>query len=261
VHLGSPTPFSVYLRRQERAAAQIGIQFRSVALPAGADAGTLRSTLQTLNGDPSVNGVLVEHPLPAGLDFPGACAMLAPTKDVDGIGPVNLGRLVAHRPGPVPAVARAAIEIARFYRLPLAGRKVAVIGRSESVGLPLALMLLGRGPGGDATVTVAHSRTADLGAALAGAEVVFSCAGHPGLLDRGNVPRGASVIDIGLSMVPDPGRQGGLRGAGDADADSLDGWAAALTPVPGGVGPVSVACLMLAVAEARARQLAPEGPT
>jgi methylenetetrahydrofolate dehydrogenase (NADP+) / methenyltetrahydrofolate cyclohydrolase len=259
VHLGAPTPFSVYLRRQERAAEKVGIQFRSEALGPAPTAERLLERVRALDSDPSVDAVLVEHPLPEALDFPTAVAALRPEKDVDGVGPANLGRMVGFRPAHVPAVARAALEILRFYRIPVAGRRVAVLGRSGTVGLPIALLLLARGGSGDATVTVAHSRTPDLAAALAGAEVIFSCAGRPRLLDRSIIPKGACVVDVGLSMVPDPEKSGALRGVGDANAEALEGWASALTPVPGGVGPVSVAALMLGVAEAHAHP-GPGGP-
>ncbi len=243
VHRGAQTPFAVYLRQQSRAAERVGIAFRTVPLREGAAAPELKATVRALDADPAVHAVLVEHPLPAALDFLGAVGALRPEKDVDGVGAENLGRLVARHPIHAPAVARAALAIADHYRIPL-GRRVAVVGRSETVGLPLALLLLDRSRERDATVTVAHSRTPDLGAALAGCEVVFSCAGAPGLLTRTVVPEGAAVIDIGLSTRPDPQRPGGIRISGDADAASLDGWASALTPVPGGVGPVTVARLM-----------------
>ncbi len=208
VHLGAPTPFSVYLRRQERAAEKVGIRFRSESLGPAPTAERLLERVRALDSDPSVDAVLVEHPMPEVLDFPTAVAALRPEKDVDGVGPANLGRMVGFRPAHVPAVARAALEILKFYRIPVAGRRVAVLGRSGTVGLPIALLLLARGATGDATVTVAHSRTPDLAVALAGAEVIFSCAGRPGLLDRSIVPKGACIVDVGLSMVPDPAKPG-----------------------------------------------------
>ncbi len=243
VHRGAATPFAVYLRQQARAAERAGIDFRSIPLEDGAGARELAEVVRRLDADPAVHAVLLEHPLPPSFDFLGAVSALRPEKDVDGVGPQSLGLLVARRPIHAPAVARGAIAIAEHYRIPL-NRRVAVVGRSETVGVPLALLLLDRAPTRDATVTVAHSRTPDLRAALAGCEVIFSCAGTPGLLTRAVVPEGAAVIDIGLSTVPDPGAPGGMRIAGDADPRSLEGWASDLTPVPGGVGPVTAARLM-----------------
>jgi methylenetetrahydrofolate dehydrogenase (NADP+) / methenyltetrahydrofolate cyclohydrolase len=249
VHRAGTSPFAVYLKNQARNAEKVGVGFRPVALAPNSTASDLARTVGELSEDPSVDGVLVEHPLPADLDFFAAITTLDPVKDVDGVGAANLGLLVARRPLHVPAVAAAAIRIARHYALPTAGHGVAVVGRSETVGMPLALMLLARGAGGDATVTVAHSRTPDLAASLRGCELIFSCAGVPGLLTRDIVPKGAAVIDVGLSTVPDASKPSGVRIAGDASATSLDGWASALTPVPGGVGPVTVACLLSAVVQ------------
>jgi 5,10-methylene-tetrahydrofolate dehydrogenase/methenyl tetrahydrofolate cyclohydrolase len=165
-------------------------------------------------------------------------------KDVDGVGAASLGRLVAGQPIHVPAVARAAVLLVRHHGVALRGRRVTVLGRSETVGLPLAMLLVARGLGAEATVTIAHSQTESIETALDRAEVIFSAVGRPGLLDRTNVPRGASVVDVGLSSVPDASSPSGQRAAGDANAEDLEGWAGALTPVPGGVGPVTVGALM-----------------
>ncbi len=244
LHRGSDTPFRFYVRRQEKAAAALGIGFREERVEdSGGQAGLVRR-LRELDQDPSVDGVLVEHPLPEPYSFLTALGELRPEKDIDGVSPRSLGLLVHRQPVHVPAVARAAFSIAQHYRLPLDGEPVAVVGRSPTVGLPLALLLASPPPGGNATVRVLHSRTRDLSAALAGTRTVFSCVGQPGLVHRGTVPEGAHVVDVGLSSVPDPTRPGSVRAVGDADAASLDGWAGSLTPVPGGVGPVTVAELM-----------------
>ena len=246
MHRGVDSPFQFYLRRQAKAAAALGIAFRDVALRPGDGPEALVGALRELDRDPAVHGVLVEHPLPAPFDFFRAVDELRLEKDVDGVGARNLGRLVGQRPVQVPAVARAAVAIARQYRLPLDGQRVVVVGRSSTVGLPLALLLAGPPPAANAAVTVLHSRSGDLAKGLAGAATVFSCVGRPGLLNRRTVPEGAHVVDVGLSSVPDPDRPGAQKAVGDADARDLDGWAASLTPVPGGVGPVTVAELMAA---------------
>jgi methylenetetrahydrofolate dehydrogenase (NADP+) / methenyltetrahydrofolate cyclohydrolase len=251
VHRGVDSPFRFYLRRQAKAAEAVGVRFRDEPLGPDAGPGALVARLAALDRDASVHGVLLEHPLPPPFDFFAAVSALRSEKDIDGVGAANLGRLVAQRPLHVPAVAQAAIAIALHYRLPIEGERVVVVGRSETVGLPLAILLAGRAKGMNATVTLAHSRTRDLTKALADARTIFSCVGRPGLLDRSNVPEGAAVVDVGLSSVPDPTAKGGSRPAGDADAATLDGWASALTPVPGGVGPVTVAELMANVVRAR----------
>ncbi len=259
VHRDVDSPFRFYVRRQRSAAESLGIAFREVSLGPDDPPAALRDRMRSLDDDPSVHAVLLEHPLPDPLDFFAAISSVRPEKDVDGVGAANLGRLVAQRPTHIPAVARAAVAIAQHYRLPIEGVPVTVVGRSETVGLPLALCLAARRTGMNATVTLAHSRTTDLARALAGATTIFSCVGRPGFLDRSVVPEGAAVIDVGLSSVPDPAARGGSRAVGDADAVSLDGWAGALTPVPGGVGPVTVAELMSATVRARDLQAATGG--
>ena len=242
VHRRLETPFEVYRRRQEKVAGSLGIRFRDEPIDPVGPASALSERLEALATDPNVDAVIVEHPLPAPFDLTEALDRLPLAKDVDGISAHSLGRLWVHRPIHVPAVARAAAEFVRAYELCAPGTRAVVVGRSETVGLPIAHLLLERGV--DATVTVAHSRTADLSAALGGAGLIVSCVGHPGLLTRANVPKGAAVVDVGLSAVPDPADARRLRSVGDADGRDLDGWAAALTPVPGGVGPVTVAMLM-----------------
>ena len=250
VHRGVDSPFRYYLKRQAKAASALGISFRDEPLRPGDGQPELVERLGTLDRDPAVHAVLLEHPLPPPFDFYRAVAALRPAKDVDGVGTANLGRLVAQTPVQVPAVALAAVEIARHYELPIAGEPVAVLGRSETVGLPLALLLAGKGIGLNATVTVVHSRSRDLEAVLSNARTIFSCVGRAGMLTRKLVPKGAYVVDVGVSTVPDPARPGSSKTVGDADFADLDGWAAGVTPVPGGVGPVTVARLMASTLEA-----------
>jgi methylenetetrahydrofolate dehydrogenase (NADP+) / methenyltetrahydrofolate cyclohydrolase len=259
VHRGVDSPFRFYVRRQAKAAREVGVEFREEPLAPGSGPAELVERLRTLDRDPLVHAVLLEHPLPPPFDFYAAISELRAEKDVDGVGPANLGRLVAQRPSHVPAVALGAVAIARHYRLPLDGERVVVLGRSETVGLPLALLLAGKSAGVHATVTIVHSKTRDLKGALADARTIFSCVGHPGLLTRSLVPEGAHVVDVGLSSVPDPQRPGAQKPAGDADPVSLEGWAGSLTPVPGGVGPVTVAQLMASTVLAWKRLAPTEG--
>ncbi len=259
VHRGVDSPFRFYLRRQAKAATALGIAFRDASLDPGDGPEELSATLRSLDRDPAVHAVLVEHPLPAPFDFYRSLDELRPEKDVDGVGARNLGRLLEHRPVHIPAVAQAAVAIARHYRLPLEGEATVVLGRSTTVGLPLAILLATPPPGANAAVTVLHSRSGELATRLAGARTIFSCVGKPGLLHRGNVPEGAHIVDVGLSTIPDPEHPGSSLGVGDADARSLDGWAGSLTPVPGGVGPVTVAELMASTVRAWQRLVRGEG--
>lgn len=259
VHRGVDSPFRYYLKRQAKAATALGILFRDEGLRPDEGPTELLGRLAALDRDPTVHAVLLEHPLPPPFDFYGAIARLRPAKDVDGVGTANLGRLVAQVPVQVPAVALAAVEIARYYHLPIEGERVAVLGRSETVGLPLALLLAGKGIGFHATVTIVHSKSRDLKGTLASARTIFSCAGRPGMLTREVVPEGAYVVDVGTATVPDPAHPGSSKIVGDADFASLDGWVAGISPVPGGVGPVTVAKLMANTLKAR-RLLRAEAP-
>ena len=259
VHRGLDSPFRFYLRRQAKAASALGITFRDVTLAPGDGPEQLIATLRALDRDPTVHGVLVEHPLPPPFDFFRAVDELRPEKDVDGVSPRSLGRLVGQHPVHVPPVARAALQIARHYRLPLDGEPTAVVGRSTTVGLPLAVLLASPPPGANAAVTVLHSKSGALAPRLAGVRTVFSCVGRPGLLTRENIPQGAHVVDVGVSSVPDPDRPGAQKAVGDADVRSLDGWAASVTPVPGGVGPVTVSELMAATVRSWQTLLRGEG--
>jgi methylenetetrahydrofolate dehydrogenase (NADP+) / methenyltetrahydrofolate cyclohydrolase len=243
VHRAGNSPFAFYLRQQQKTADRVGAVVRDIALPEVPYLVDFPSLIARLDADATVHGILIEHPLPAPWPFAEAIDRLSPSKDVDGISPRSLGLLAARRPVQVPAVVRAALRLAEHHAVAIAGHRVGVVGRSDTVGWPLATLLASPGPKGDATVTVAHSKTPDLPGALADCTVIFACAGRPRLLNRTNVPQGAAVIDVGLSSEPDPSRAGILRAVGDADAASLDGWAEALSPVPGGVGPVTVAAL------------------
>ena len=238
------TPFRFYARQQEKAAAQVGIGFRGLPVPPDLTAVELRGRIKDLDNDRDIHGVIVEHPLPESLDFDGALSGLRPEKDTDGVGETNLGRLITGRSVQVPAVATAALAILRHHEIPVSGRRVGVVGRSPTVGLPIAILLATKGQSGDATVTIVHSKTDDMARALSDCEIIVSCVGRPGLITRANVPKDAIVVDVGLTSVRDLARPSGTRAAGDADATSLEGWASALTPVPGGVGPVTVAQLM-----------------
>ena len=250
LHRGLPSPFAAYLGRQRTAATRLGIRFSDVVMNPAGGAQELRHQLETLERSRDFDAVLVEHPLPEEFDFAGGLRRLSPEKDVDGVGEANLGRLVTQGPTHAPAVALAALAILDHYRVLLAGVQVAVIGRSATVGLPTALLLAAKAPNRNATVTLTHSGTRDLGAALAGHPVIVSCAGQPGLLTRRVVPEGATIIDVGLSAQPAPSTGTGMRLVGDVDASEMEGWARAFTPVPGGVGPVTVAELMLSATQA-----------
>ena len=223
-----------YVRSIARAAAKCGLECDTVQLAADARPAAIRAELERLSADPAVHGVILQTPLPEGAVAAELAAAISPDKDVDGANPLSLGRLAAGLPAFAPATAEAVVALLDAHRVALAGRTVAVVGRSTVVGKPLAHLLLDR----DATVTVCHSRTADLAAVTRQADIVVAAAGRPGLIGAAHVREGAVVVDVGTNPTP----EGGL--VGDVDAVAVAPKAAALSPVPGGVGPLTTALLL-----------------
>jgi methylenetetrahydrofolate dehydrogenase (NADP+)/methenyltetrahydrofolate cyclohydrolase len=234
-----------YVRSIARAAAKSGLVCDVVTLPADSAPGQIREALERLSADPAVHGVILQTPLPEGAVAAELAAALDPAKDVDGANPLSLGRLAAGLPAFAPATAEAVVQLLDAHQVPLAGRTVAVVGRSTVVGKPLAHLLLDR----DATVTVCHSRTADLAAVTRQADIVVAAAGRIGLITAAHLGRGAVVVDVGTNPTP----EGGL--AGDVDASAAD-RAAAVSPVPGGVGPITTALLLRHTVQAARRATA-----
>jgi methylenetetrahydrofolate dehydrogenase (NADP+)/methenyltetrahydrofolate cyclohydrolase len=233
-----------YVRSIERAAESAGISCRIVDLGQDATGQVLASVLKDLSAEPSVNGIILQTPLPPGVETDELVGHIAPEKDIDGANPLSLGRLAVGQPSFAPATARAVIEILDHYDIPVAGRNVVVIGRSAVVGKPLSLLLLER----DAAITVCHSRSGPLEKYTKTADVVVVAAGRTGLLNGGHVSAQAVVIDVGTNVLPD----GSL--VGDVDEASVRGVAAALSPVPGGVGSVTTSLLLLHTTEAARNQ-------
>lgn len=230
-----------YVRSIGKAAAVVGIECRPVDLGPVADPDRIAATLARLSADDRVSGVILQTPLPDGARLAELAGAIEVGKDVDGANPRSLGRLVAGLPAFPPATAAAVLAILDHYRIPLAGRRAVVVGRSTVVGKPVAQLLLGR----DATVTVCHSRTVDLPSVTGTAELLVVAAGHARLIGPGHVALGAVVVDVGANPTPD----GGL--AGDVDP-AVGQRAGALTPVPGGVGPVTTALLLQHTTDAAA---------
>ncbi|MEW9529025.1 bifunctional 5,10-methylenetetrahydrofolate dehydrogenase/5,10-methenyltetrahydrofolate cyclohydrolase [Microbispora sp. NPDC049125] len=223
-----------YVRSIARAAEKAGITCNVLDLGADATPGAIRDALTSLSADETVHGVILQTPLPQGAKPEDLAGAIASGKDVDGANPLSLGRLAAGLPAFAPATAEAVVAILDHYGIELSGRRVAVVGRSTVVGKPAAHLLLDR----DATVTICHSRTRDLAAVTSTADVVVAAVGRAGLITAEHVSPGAVVVDVGTKPTED----GGL--AGDVDAATVAGKAGALTPVPGGVGPVTTALLL-----------------
>lgn len=233
-----------YVRSIERAAERAGVDCRIIDLGHDATEQVLASVLTDLSAAPAINGIILQTPLPPNVRTDELVGHIAPEKDIDGANPLSLGRLAVGQPAFAPATARAVVEILDHYDIPVAGRNVVVVGRSAVVGKPLSLLLLER----DAAVTVCHSRSGPLEKYTRAADIVVVAAGRTGLLTGSQVSPGAVVVDVGTNVLAD----GSL--VGDVDADSVRGIAAALTPVPGGVGSVTTALLILHTAEAAREQ-------
>jgi len=221
----------VYLRQKRRHARDVGIEFRVVDLTGSSPEDVLR-TIEGLNRDADVTGITLEFPLGPGIPRSAAFSIL-PVKDAEGIHPVNLGKLVLGEEGIPPATPSAVVEILTRAGISLRGAEVAVVSHSPIVGKPLSLMLLNR----DATVHVVHEFTGDIKSITSRCDVVVTAAGVPGLITREHVKRGAVVVDVAMNVA-----EKGL--CGDADFDALVDWAGAITPVPGGVGPVTNAAVL-----------------
>jgi len=242
---GNDPASAVYARRILKTAERVGSHGELIELHAESTTESVRDTLQVLNDDPRVGGVILQLPLPHGLDTRRIIEVLDPLKDLDGIHPRNAGLIARGEIGFAPSCAEAALQILRRSHIPIAGRPTVVVGRSNVVGKPVQLLLIGQ----DATVTVCHRKTRDLAARVREAEIVVVAAGVPGLIGGDAVTPGAVVIDCGINVDV----EGTVRG--DVDFDSVSAVADAITPVPGGVGPVTNAVLLNHLARAARAQL------
>lgn len=244
VLVGEDPASRIYVETKRRASEEVGVASRVVRLPEDTSQEELLGRLEALNADPSVHGILVQRPLPPHLAEEEVLAAVAPAKDVDGFHPTNMGRLLAGRPAFVPATPLGIQTLLLRSGHPPDGRDVVIVGRSGLVGRPLAALLMRKGEGGNATVTVCHSRTARLEEHTRRAEILVVAAGRPGLVGAEMVRPGSVVVDVGINRVSDPEASRGYRIVGDVDFDAVSRVAGAITPVPGGVGPMTVAMLL-----------------
>ena len=243
--VGDDPASQIYVRNKKRAADDVGIATRDFLFPGGCSQAELLETIRTINADPTLHGTLLQLPLPKGMDEDQAVAAIAPKKDADGLHPMSLGNLLGGTPSAVPCTPAGCIEILDHYGIAIEGAEAVVVGRSRLVGKPLAQLLLAR----NATVTMCHTRTRDLAAHCRRADILCVAAGRPRFVTGDMVKEGAVVIDVGVNRL-DTGKL-----AGDVDFDTVAPRAKAITPVPGGVGPMTVAMLMKNTWRAAARQL------
>jgi methylenetetrahydrofolate dehydrogenase (NADP+)/methenyltetrahydrofolate cyclohydrolase len=238
VLVGADAPSAVYLQQILRTCRRVGVDGRLVEIVSEVTADALCSEIERLNDDPSVAGIIVQMPLPAHIPLHAVIDSIDPTKDIDGIHPRNAGLLSLGYDGFLPATAQAAVEILKRSGIDIVGKRVVVVGRSNVVGKPAALLLLRE----HGSVTVLHSRTRDLGHYTRDAEILVVAAGRPGLIRGDMLSPGVVVVDVGINVVPDG--QGAERLVGDVEFDSARDVVSAITPVPGGVGPLTNALLL-----------------
>ena len=241
VLVGDDPASHAYVRGKRRDAGEVGIRSAHHELAADVRHDQLVDLIDGLNADDDIDGILVQLPLPGHLDDEAVVAQIDPGKDVDGLHPFNLGQLVLNRPGLRPCTPSGILRVLDHYDIPTSGARAVIVGRSFLVGRPLALLLSARGA--DSTVTLAHSRTADLADLTRSADIVVAAAGVPRLITADHIGSGATVVDVGINRVGD-------RLVGDVDYDKVAQVAGAVTPVPGGIGPMTRAMLLVNTVEA-----------
>lgn len=245
VRVGEDPASKVYVGMKERTSAQLGIRSTTHVLPEAATQAELLALIVTLNADPDIHGILVQAPLPPPIDPATIFSAVDPRKDVDGFHPVNVGKLMLGDPsGFVPCTPGGIHELLIRSETRIAGAEVVVLGRGNIVGKPMAAMLLQKARHADATVTVCHSRTADIASHCRRADIIVAALGVPLFLKADLVKPGAVIIDVGVNRVPDATAKSGTRLVGDVDFARVQPIAGKITPNPGGVGPMTIAMLM-----------------
>lgn len=244
VLVGDNPASATYVRAKQRACEKAGIASRDIRLPQTVSEAELLQTVTGLNADEAVDGILVQLPLPQQIDDRRVIMSIDPGKDVDGFHPVNLGRLLAGEDAFFPCTPYGILVMLERSGIDVEGRHVVVVGRSNIVGKPLAALLMQKRSGANATVTVCHSRTADLAAHTRRADILVVAAGRRGMITADMVGEGAVVVDVGINRLEDPTAKRGYRLVGDVAFDATAARASHITPVPGGVGPMTIAMLL-----------------
>lgn len=248
IQIGQDPAASFYVSNLIKQGGKAGITVEAVVLDPGIDNRDLLEMIAALNKNPEINGVMIQKPLPAHIDEHALNMKIDPAKDVDGFHPVNIGNLILDRPGFLPSTPAAVLEMIRYYRIPVAGKHVVILGRSNIVGKPLANLFLRKNATGNATVTVCHSRSENLPAITRSADILVAAIGRPEFVKPEMVKPGVILIDVGINQVPDA--TGKPVYVGDIDFNGCQEKSEAITPVPGGVGSVTTALLLKNVATA-----------
>ncbi len=245
VLVGDDAASAVYVSNKEKASKACGMRGETIRLPASTSQAELLALVERLNADNAVHGILVQMPLPSGIDPDVVIRHIAPHKDVDGFHPVNVGKmLIGHTDGFMPCTPAGVIEMLLRSGVETRGAEAVIVGRSNIVGKPMAAMLVQARAGGDATVTVCHSRSRDLHAHTKRADILIVAAGRAEMIRGEHIKPGATVIDVGMNRVADASRASGSRLCGDVHFESAEAVAGKITPVPGGVGPMTIAMLL-----------------
>jgi len=256
VIVGEDPASQTYVRLKHDKALELGIGSAVLRLPADTTEGALLGVVDGLNRDPAVNGLLVQLPLPGHINETRVLLSIDPAKDVDGFHPMNVGRMVLGDPSVLlPCTPHGILQLLMRSGVTIEGSHVVIVGRSNIVGKPLANLLIQKRKGGNATVTVCHTRTRDLGAITRTADILVAAAGSVAMITADMVKPGAVVVDVGTNRVPDPSSPRGSRQVGDVDFERVREVASAITPSPGGVGPMTVAMLMWNTVEAAWKQM------
>lgn len=245
VLVGDDPASAIYVRNKRRACDEVGMISDTIVLPADTTTEQVLNTVQQLNDDPRFHGILVQLPLPDQVDELAVIESINPDKDVDGLHPFNVGKLVQGRADFIPGTPFGIQQILMRNGHDPAGANVVVCGRSDIVGKPMALLLMQRAEGANATVTVCHTRTKNMAEITRQADILIAAMGRPNVITADMVKVGAVVIDVGINRVDDASRRRGYRLVGDVDFVSVSEKAAAITPVPGGVGPMTIAMLLV----------------
>ncbi|MDF1859271.1 MAG: bifunctional methylenetetrahydrofolate dehydrogenase/methenyltetrahydrofolate cyclohydrolase FolD [Verrucomicrobiales bacterium] len=245
VLVGDDPASRAYVGSKERKCRELGMHSVKIEKPATISQEELHEVIESLNADDAIHGILVQLPLPKGLDEDQVILRIDPAKDVDGLHPVNLGKLAMEDPtGFAPCTPSGCQRMLIESGIETTGKNVVIVGRSLLVGKSLALLMMGKGEGANATVTVAHSRTKDLPALTRSADILVAAIGIPKFIGPDHVKEGAVVIDVGINRIDDPSAKNGSRLVGDVDFDAVADQCEAITPVPGGVGRMTIAMLM-----------------
>ncbi len=244
VLVGDDPASQVYVRNKVRSCERIGFESTLVRRPADIGQAELMEIVSRLNEDERIDGFIVQLPLPAHLNEEAVTLAIDPRKDVDGFHPVNFGRMAQGMPAYLPATPAGIMEMIRRYELPTEGKEVVVVGRSTIVGTPMSILLSRKAYPGNATVTVCHSRTADLAGHVRRADILVAAIGRPAFITADMVKEGVVVIDVGINRVEDPAAAKGYRLVGDVDYEGVAPKASFITPVPGGVGQMTVVALL-----------------